>query len=176
MAEKAMTINLRWVNKDRVPSPGSWFTTKELAYGGVSRDLMPHLLSLFAELDPNFYHATNKKVTVDQRWKLSDLLNTEYGKVDPNGVCNVDDFCYLEYENNNRRWLLTADWRSLGKDVRHIQFIYPDDTYDIVELGLCPEDAYQNMIQSALDHVYDADFWRKQLNCDLWIHEQIEKL
>ena len=54
LAKQSKKISINWINNDRVPSPGSWFTTKELAFGGVSRDLMPHLLSLFMRLDQNY--------------------------------------------------------------------------------------------------------------------------
>jgi len=45
-----------------------------------------------------------------------------------------------------------------------------------VELGLCPEQAYQTMIQDALLSYYEPTFWNKQLTQDLWIHEQIENI
>ena len=50
---------LNWCNKNRVPNPGSWFTTKELAYGGVSRDLMPHLLSWVQVLADDYTRIEN---------------------------------------------------------------------------------------------------------------------
>jgi len=173
-ADRAKTINLRWINRDRVPSPGSWFTTKKLAFGGVSRDLMPHLLSWMTKLDPNYKNSTRLLQTHHQRWKLEDLLTTDYGIVNPNGTYDVDDFYYLEYKNHDKRWILTADWRSLGDERIHIQFIYPEDDYDIIELGLCPEDAYQSMIQDAINNINDKDFWLDQLEQDLWIHEHIK--
>jgi hypothetical protein len=40
-ASIAKTVNIRWIRKNCIPHPGSWFTTRKLAYGGVSRDLMP---------------------------------------------------------------------------------------------------------------------------------------
>jgi predicted dehydrogenase len=174
MSDRAKTIHLKWLNTDRVPNPGSWFTTKKLAFGGVSRDLMPHLLSWMTKLDSNYKHATRELQTHHQRWKLEDLLSTDYGTVNPEGTYDVDDFYYLEYKNNNKRWLLTTSWRTLSPEQIHIQFIYPDDTYDIVELGLCPEDAYQNMIQDAIDNINNHDFWLDQLEQDLWIHEHIK--
>jgi len=173
MADRAKTINLRWINKDRIPSPGSWFTTKKLAFGGVSRDLMPHLLSWMTKLDPNYKNSERLLQTHHQRWKLEDLLTTDYGTVNPNGTYDVDDFYYLEYKTNNKRWLLTADWRSVGDERIHIQFIYPEDDYDIVPLGLCPEDAYKSMIEDAIANLNNNEFWNNQLEQDLWIHEQI---
>ena len=38
MARTSRVVDINWCNKNRVPNPGTWFTTKELAYGGVSRD------------------------------------------------------------------------------------------------------------------------------------------
>lgn len=51
LAERAKIVNINWIRKNCIPSPGSWFTTKDQAFGGVSRDLMPHLLSLYVAMD-----------------------------------------------------------------------------------------------------------------------------
>ena len=50
LAEKSKNIRVVWNNHNRVPNPGSWFTTKSLAFGGVSRDLMPHAMSYYLKL------------------------------------------------------------------------------------------------------------------------------
>ena len=46
LAANCSRIDINWINANRVPGPGTWFTDRKLAWGGVSRDLMPHLLSI----------------------------------------------------------------------------------------------------------------------------------
>lgn len=173
LAKSAIIVNINWVNKDRVPNPGSWFTTRKLSFGGVSRDLMPHLLSLYISLNPNWQKdpITDQELRYD--WRLEDLLTTDYGKVNPHGTYDVDDTCYFSFGN---KWNLISRWRSMTKDRRNITFIMPDRREIVYELGLCPEDAYQNMIKDALDHLHDLDFWDKQYSYDSWIHQKIENL
>jgi predicted dehydrogenase len=176
LANKSKSVEIRWHNKDRVPNPGTWFTTRELAFGGVSRDLMPHLLSLFMVLEP-FYKTARQTLSVaTQNWTLEDVSKTDYGTVNLNGVYDVDDSCRLEYICNNRTWVLDADWRTLREDDRAIIFTMPDDSTVRIELGLCPEEAYKTMIQDTLLSYFEAPFWNKQLEQDLWIHQQIEIL
>jgi hypothetical protein len=43
------------------------------------------------------------------------------------------------------------------------------------ELGLCPEEAYKNMIMDAIVNTYNDNFWIKQAQIDIWIHERIEQ-
>jgi len=176
LTQESKSVEIRWHNKDRVPNPGTWFTTKKLAFGGVSRDLMPHLLSLFMVLEP--YYQTSRQISsiAMQNWLLEDVSNTDYGTVNLNGTYDVDDSCRLEYMCHNRTWTLDANWRTLGEDDRAIIFTMPDDSQVRVELGLCPEDAYQTMIQDAVLSQHEAIFWKKQLTQDLWIHQQIETL
>ncbi len=46
------TMNLEWVRSAGIPNPGSWFTNKELAGGGVGYDLGWHMLDVgFSFLD-----------------------------------------------------------------------------------------------------------------------------
>jgi predicted dehydrogenase len=174
-AANANTIKLNWINKDRIPSPGSWFTNKKLAFGGVSRDLMPHLLSLFIALNPSNYKRlliSNKSSATN--WSLENLNSTEYGSVDKNGVYDVDDLCQISFKDGDKSWELTANWKSDNEDDRAIHFNTDQLTFSI-ELGLCPEDAYKRMIQDAIEHFYDADFWKTQLEYDSWIHERMEE-
>jgi hypothetical protein len=127
-------------------------------------------------LEP-YYKTANPIVrSVTQNWSLADVANTDYGTVNTNGVYDVDDHCHLEFECNNRIWTLDTNWRTLGEDDRAIIFTMPDDSQFRVELGLCPEEAYQTMITDAVLSQYEDTFWNKQLTQDLWIHEQIETL
>jgi predicted dehydrogenase len=173
LADKAITVNINWINKDRVPNPGTWFTTKELAYGGVSRDLMPHLLSLYIALNPDWKSTKNTKKKTNRMWELKDLISTDYGVVNANGTYDVDDECFFKFGN---KWNLTTKWRSMGADQRNIEFVMPDGTVEVFELGLCPEDAYQRMIKDAFDNVLNNDYWKDQSNKDIWIHKKVENL
>lgn len=179
---RELTLNskdvvISWLNQDRVPNPGTWFTTKELAFGGVSRDLTPHLLSLFLALDPDYTQSTETSRMVAQTWKLEDVTNTDYGIVNPNGTYDVDDSCVLEFLSHGRRWSLGAFWRTLSTpDDRSITFFLNDGTLQRFELGLCPESAYKAMIADALANISNNDFWHRQQELDLWIHRKVETL
>jgi len=183
LALESSEIQVNWINKDRIPNPGSWFTTKELAFGGVSRDLMPHLLSIFLKLETFVDRTQVTKATATQNWQLSDLTNTDYGTINPNGIYDVDDHCEMHisiqrpFATEGRLWHFTADWRSNVEDKVNIEFTNKQTgVVTAVDLGLCPEEAYQSMIQDALDNVDFINFWQKQLEHDVWIHQRIEKL
>lgn len=169
-AQSADKVRLNWLNKDRVPSPGSWFTTRKLAYGGVSRDLMPHLLSLYVALNPDWLATSTNGRSSLMRYHLKDLLNTEYGTVTPDGTYDVDDFATIRFGN---KWELTADWRTLDKDKRNIEMDFGNSTFTH-ELGLCPEDAYERMIKDAVSNLDNDRFWNRQNTIDYWIHERME--
>ena len=156
-----------------IPHPGSWFTTKELAFGGVSRDLMPHLLSLYIALNPKWNDDPVDAKGAMAKWKLKDIDSTEYGTVNPSGTYDVDDQCFMTFGN---KWYLEANWRSMDKEDSSIEFIMPDGTVERFELGWCPEDAYQRMIQDAVDNTNNSTFWTKQFAQDVWIHQMIENL
>jgi len=168
-AKQAESVELNWINKDRVPSPGTWFTTKELAFGGVSRDLMPHLLSLYMAFDDNWRTEEPTQALAHRRYELQELSSTDYGTVNTSGVYDVDDLCKLSFNKYN----LTADWRDTQSDKRNIIFNNPDYKF---ELGLCPEEAYLNMVRDCVQNMDNDDFWQDQLEKDLWIHKQIENL
>ena len=176
LASKSTSVNLFWVNENRVPNPGTWFTTKELAYGGVSRDLMTHLLSLFQAL--NYSYKTTPLITAsaEQRYCLEELTDTDYGTVKADGTYNVDDVCKFVFEGPQRDWNLIADWRSTITDYRQIDFQLLDGTTESFELGLCPAEAYQAMIADAVTNLNNEEFWTEQYQKDVWIHERIDEL
>lgn len=168
-------ISLRWINYDRVPHPGSWFTTKEKAWGGVSRDLLPHLLSYVTTAFPT-QHLNAKIISksVQQRNTLGDLISSDYGVVNHNGVFDVDDFCQIDLAIDGHKLRLIADWRSLRENDVCIE------TFNAVSkkhpLGLCPENAYKSMIDLA-DRMRSNDaFWDFQAQQDLWIHDIMEHI
>lgn len=176
------SIHLNWINNDRVPNPGTWFTDKELSFGGVSRDLIPHLLSFVAAIFPphykNFDLISNYK---DRAWHLSDLTNTEYGVINPAGKYNVDDLAGMSFymrDSNSlplKLIMIEADWRTLEGDDRSIVFNIGgiEQKY---EFGLCPEYAYKKMINDCIDNVKNQEFWTEQYDIDLWIHKMVNEL
>jgi predicted dehydrogenase len=173
LASKSKSIDIYWIRKNCIPHPGSWFTTKELAFGGVSRDLMPHLLSLYVAMNPKWRAGI---VTGKQALRLSTLESidsTEYGTVNPNGTYDVDDCCHMLFGN---KWTLLAEWRNMREDDSSIKFTMEDGSVERFELGWCPEEAYHNMIVDALTNVDNHEFWANQIAIDSWIHESIEKL
>lgn len=172
--EAAEVIHINWINRDRVPSPGSWFTNKKLAFGGVSRDLMPHLLSIFISMNPHNYKEFQKEYSAKkQNWQLGQLTSTEYGAVDPNGVYDVDDYNQITLSNGKKRFTLCANWRSMDKDDRAIHCYQRDQLVRSFELGLCPESVYATMIQDVFNNINNEEFWNLHKEYDVWIHNII---
>lgn len=165
---KSNNISFNWLNNNRVPKPGSWFTNKELAFGGVSRDLLPHLLSLFIAIEANYNSATWLYKHCWKKWNLNDLTDSDYGTIDPNGIYDVDDNVELEFTINSKRCFFKSSWRTLNPNDIGIHF---DDTF--IELGLCPEEAYKNMIVDCVKNIDNNDFWKNQANIDSWIHRKV---
>jgi predicted dehydrogenase len=173
LASQAKNVKIRWVRRNCIPSPGSWFTTKKLAFGGVSRDLMPHLLSLYIAMNPKWKNEEVGGEMAMQCWELADIESTDYGTVNPNGTYDVDDMCVINF---GHKWRCAANWRSMDEEDSSITFTMPDDRVERFELGWCPEDAYESMIKDAITHIDDYQFWLDQYDIDTWIHERIEKL
>jgi predicted dehydrogenase len=174
-ADQSDTVFVRWNNANRIPSPGSWFTTKSKSFGGVSRDLMPHMLSYYCTLT-DFNAGIKIKAVARQNNKLEDIESTEYGIIDRNGTFDVDDFCCLEFQNGNTTWVLSADWKTnLDHNDSSIAFGMKNSAIRH-ELGLCPEEAYSNMMKTAVENLNKDAFWKEQFTQDIWIHEQIENL
>jgi hypothetical protein len=137
---------------------------------------MPHLLSIYAALEPEYLNQTNTKISKTQRWELSDLTRTDYGTVNVNGIYNVDDRCEISFRNDSRSVSFTANWRSLNKDDIAIRF-YIGNNIRQVSLGLCPEDAYERMIAAAIANLNNDDsyFWEHHFEQDRWIHGMIDE-
>jgi predicted dehydrogenase len=174
-ADQSDRVYIRWNNANRIPQPGSWFTTKELAFGGVSRDLIPHMLSYYCALT-DYKQGSKLDAVSMQNYLLSDITSTDYGTVNPDGVYNVDDFCKLEFKNGKTTWSLSANWKTnLDHDDSSIAFGMKNSAVRH-ELGLCPESAYKKMIETAVENLNNNAFWQSQFEQDMWIHEQIEKL
>lgn len=166
-------IDINWINANRVPSPGTWFTTRKEAWGGVSRDLMPHLLSIYIALAGKDYEESPVGVECFRKWSLEDLVDagTEYGTINKEGVYDVDDHATLLFQVGSRRFNLNACWRNGTSDDRGIHF---DDSSH--QLGLCPEDAYERMIDTAVANLHNDKYWYEQLLQDVFIHKMMENL
>ena len=167
-------IYVIWNNKNRIPNPGSWFTNKELAFGGVSRDLLPHMLSYYTVL-ANYKIGKKIESVSEQRHKLENIDSTDYGIVDKQGIFDVDDYAKIKFANSNKTWNLCANWKDDISDDVYISF---SNSYSATKhkLGLCPEFAYKKMIETVVANLNNDSFWKSQYDQDFWIHQQIEKL
>jgi hypothetical protein len=134
---------------------------------------MPHLLSLYVAMNPEWKSETVSGQTAMQCWELKDIESTDYGTVDPDGTYNVDDMCVINF---GYKWRCAANWRSMDEEDSSITFTMQDNRIERFELGWCPEDAYESMIKDAIEHIDDYQFWLDQYAIDTWIHERIEKL
>lgn len=175
LARSSTLVKLHWINKNRVPNAGSWFTTASQAYGGVSRDLLPHLLSFLCVFTPEFDDLGIIQLEKTQQWKLADLTNTEYGTVNFSGVYDVDDYAKMAFELNDTQYELVADWRSNTVDDRSIEFIGVTGSIKF-QLGLCPEAAYGTMIETAFRNLNNDAYWNGQFAQDIWIHNAMESI
>jgi len=163
---------IRWINTDRIPKPGSWFTTKAKAFGGVSRDLMPHLLSLYQMFEPDWRDSKPKWAKKEQRWTLDQVTESDYGNVVADGIYDVDDFCYIDFGD----YQLEANWKSLEPNDIAVHTSHSGARTKVFELGLCPESAYQTMIETAVENLNNTEFWKLQTEMDLWIHQTLDNL
>lgn len=171
LSEKSSQVCVVWSSNNRVPNPGSWFTNKELAFGGVSRDLMPHALSYYLKL-ADWHSGKLISSTSKQRYQLKDITSTDYGHVDVNGVYNVDDYCELVLKTNTQTWTLITDWKS-NSGIDEVSIDFEGKRF---ELGLCPEQAYEKMITTAFKNLNNESFWEEQYRQDIFIHQLIEKI
>lgn len=156
-------INVVWSRKSGIPS-SPWFKKKDQAFGGVSRDLMPHLLSYYTSLT-NYLSGTKLYADAVDRHDTG-----------------VDDFSEIEIKNSNVNWTFTANWQNDKADEHYIEFDF--GAYKarfelgdyLTAFGGCPASPYMAMIQTAVNNVDNDEFWQQQLEQDTWIHQQVENL
>lgn len=170
-------VNITWLNKDRIPNPGSWFTTKKLAFGGVSRDLMPHLLSIYYSLFNEFSDPITSFKS--QRYTLEDVINTGYGVVNKKGIYDVDDFCRIEFKPevkyDHLHVNLIASWKTdLPESKIGVEIVWKNKNTMFYEFGLCPEAAYLKMIESTLS--MDTKTYEQHKHIDTWIHNILDNV
>ena len=163
-------IEINWLTVDRTPFPGGWFTNKKLSWGGISRDILPHLLSFYHGIGGNF-EAPIKQVEATI-WKFEQTLNTSYGtynKVNP--VYDVDDAASLEFTLfDTLPTKLIAAWKT-SKDADDLSInIHMNDGQSFkYEFGLCPNYVYGLMLD-AIDNDIDHE------KIDTWIHKIISSI
>ena len=165
-ARKSDEIVLNWHNYNRVPNPGSWFTDKSRAWGGVSRDLLPHLLSWVQVFEPEYSSLGLYSASEHQHYTLDTVGSTDYGVVDPEGVYDVDDTAEILLNNDWHMYTCTTSWKNPVGDKINIEFYKQGDLIHTEPLGLCPEDAYEKMVDTAVDNLYNDRYWSEQFARD----------
>jgi predicted dehydrogenase len=172
---KSSIINCIWLNKNRVPFPGGWFTNKEKAWGGVSYDLLPHLIHIAISAgsgkisDPIYS-------TRFQKWNMADVQDTEYGVVNQNNpIYNVDDHCRISFMVDDKKINCVAAWKSdrIENDKAEIQFIQEEHNI-IIEQGLCPNAAYGRQMQFFLNMTEEQ--YKVQVQLDKFVLNCIENI
>ena len=175
MMHKISSVEINWKNKNRIPSPGTWFTNKDLAFGGVSRDLLPHMLSLLIVLAPQDFDQYNvMEKNIEQRYRLEDCTDTDYGVVKEDGVYDVEDNVFLKMVGPTNIIKISTAWRTDEKDDIAVHMMKGDLLFKSFPLGLCPEDAYQRMIENHIKNLNNEEFWKEQNKQDLFIHSVLE--
>lgn len=144
-------VDIQWINDNRIPSPGSWFTDKKKSFGGVSRDLMPHMYCFAVKIFGQQTMATTElKFSTSQRWNLQSITSTDYGTVDPKGIYDVDDVATATGEIDEVSLKMYAAWKD-GYNKQSITLYFRDGTTYEWDFGLCPADAYGLMLQDETD-------------------------
>ena len=118
--------------------------------------------------NPNWRQARIEKQESRQLQCLTDLIDTAYGDVNPNGVYDVDDDCYVLFDDGTD---LSANWRTTFPDDISVK-----DSEKKFELGLCPDWCYWDMIQDAVDNLKDDQYWQEQKEKDLWIQRIVQNM
>jgi predicted dehydrogenase len=173
-------VEITWFNEDRIPNPGSWFTDKRWAFGGVTYDLFPHLYTYMTILFPIQLLSDCKPITFsEQRWNLENIGDeTDYGKVNKDGVYDVCDYAEAHYmvprapdSDDFIPVILRASWKE-GHDDQSIRIYKEDGTVFKWEFGLCPDEVYGTMIASILAQSDASKQYHEFVDC--WMHEQLE--
>lgn len=163
-SDDVIGVDINWLNENRIPNPGSWFTTAAESFGGISRDLMPHLYCFAVKLfGQDKVRRTPFKQFAHQRWDLKGISSTDYGKVNSAGTYDVDDVAYAYKKIGDVSLRLSASWKE-GYDKQSIvMYLRNGSTYEW-EFGLCPAEAYGVMLQDTTD----------SLELDVSIHNFLE--
>jgi len=146
-----MGVDITWYSNNRIPNPGSWFTTRDKSFGGVEYDLMPHLycfaLIMFGE-DKLVWSEFSQHAY--RRWDLKNIQTTSYGKVDPNGIYDVNDVATAHARIGRISLKMSASWKE-GYDKQSVTLFFKDGMTYEWNFGLCPANAYGKMLQCQSD-------------------------
>jgi|TARA_B110000967_G_C18846309_1_gene542179 predicted dehydrogenase len=162
------SIKVNWLNKNRVPNAGYWSTNRKQSWGGVALDLFPHLycqlLTHFGKIE-NFTRVNHLMM---QKWNLEDLTGSDYGAVNVDGVYDVCDYATEKWLLNDKVIVeVSASWKE-GIDDQSIVVQTTDSSYKW-DFGLCPAEAYGEMIEKGQIEDYDT-----HKTIDTWIHKHLE--
>ena len=142
-------IQLLWLNKNRIPGAGSWFTDKYKSYGGVSRDLMPHLISVAQRSLGRCIASDDFVAQFHQQYEIKQLQNdSTYGNYNADGIYDVDDCAYFSSKVDDVPIECFASWKlDIDTDVVEWRFKIKGGANLTYGVGLCPESAYETMLQ-----------------------------
>lgn len=169
------SVNVFWLNTNRIPSAGNWFTNKSLSFGGVHRDLMPHAINVvqaitgYVALDD-----CNDIIAVkQQQFDLTDDVSSPYGTVNLNGIYDVDDAAYFHCTlphgaivNCCTAWKMN----NISRDEIKWQIKLKNGLMLEFQAGLCPEEAYSEMLQSFINMPADSEEYEHCKQIDQAIH------
>lgn len=168
------SIKILWINKDRVPGAGSWFTNKEMSYGGVSRDLIPHTLSVVQQIlcTPNI--DSDFTASCEQVYDLKDITTNKWGTANPDGVYNVDDHAYFSTTIGDVKVECAATWKNnnISKDRAEWRVKFKSGLSLVYTAGLCPEESYVAMINNYMN-VTELQY-QHYLKYDIAIHNILD--
>ena len=172
--EEVSKVSILWYSKNRIPHPGGWFTNKAKAWGGVSRDLMPHLVNEFQILlfrlkyDSIPEHAikTMKQVHTLESAQAS---GTEYGECynGPGAIYDVDDEAHIWLEHEGVEISVYANWKTDDEDFVGIKVAFKDGSKGELELGLCPNRYFGNMIDDITQADQDSQEAHERIDLDM---------
>lgn len=164
--KKPTKIEISWMNNDRVPNPGNWSTNRLYSWGGVAFDLFPHLYCFLHKI-ANKDNVSRVTHFSTKQWSLPELMNTDYGNINPQGRYDVCDYAEENWLYGNCPVNIRSSWK-IGFDDQSIKVYTQDSCYDW-SFGLCPDYAYGNMIDSLLSEDYD-----EHIEMDIWIHNNLK--
>lgn len=139
-------IDIIWENKSRIPNPGTWFTNKKLAFGGVGHDLVPHLYCFAIATGVELTKLEDFEIDKRQIFDLTTCGQTDYGIIDYNGIYDVEDFVAIKFTANDIKYTIVADWKNNKEDNQSMIITFKSGAQLTYNFGLCPNVAYGDMV------------------------------
>jgi hypothetical protein len=75
--------------------------------------------------------------------------------------------------NKSHTFNLSCSWKNPIDDKINIEFIKDGELLHEEPLGLCPELAYEKMVDNSIDNLYNDNYWKFELDKDVWIHTKL---